>query len=126
MVERLTSSHAPKAIGCYSPASRVGNLIFTSGQLGIKRQTGQLVADDIVSQTTQAMTNLRYILEENGTKLDNIVKTTVYLKDIADFKAFDQAYKTFFTNAYPSRTAFEVGNLPMNAKVEIEVIASVE
>lgn len=126
MLERLSSQNAPKAIGSYSPASRVDNLIFTSGQLGLEPTTGKLAGDDITSQATQAMNNLKAILEDNGSSLAKIVKTTVYLSDIADFASFDKVYQGFFTGQYPARTAFQVGALPMAAKVEVEVVALIE
>ncbi|WP_282708504.1 Rid family detoxifying hydrolase [Ligilactobacillus sp. Marseille-Q7487] len=126
MLERLSSQNAPKAIGSYSPASRVDNLIFTSGQLGLEPTTGKLAGDDITSQATQAMNNLKAILEDNGSSLAKIVKTTVYLSDIADFASFDKVYQGFFAGQYPARTAFQVGALPMAAKVEVEVVALIE
>lgn len=126
MLERLSSENAPKAIGSYSPASRIDNLIFTSGQLGLDPITGKLAGDDIEQQALQAMKNLKAILEDNGSSLDKIVKTTVYLGNIGDFAAFDKVYQGFFDGQYPARTAFQVGALPLAAKVEVEVVAVIE
>lgn len=126
MLERLSSQNAPKAIGSYSPASRIDNLIFTSGQLGLDPATGKLAGESIEQQATQAMKNLKAILEDNGSSLEKIVKTTVYLGNIAEFAEFDKVYQQFFTGAYPARTAFQVGALPLNAKVEVEVVAVIE
>lgn len=127
MIKRLTCNKTPKAVGAYCVATKVGNLIFTSGQLPINAETGKIDnIDSIEWQVAQSMNNIKYILEENGSSLNSIVKTTVYLSDINDFAKFNEVYKSFFEESYPARTAFEVGKLPMNALVEIECIAEVE
>lgn len=126
MIKRLSSEKIPKAVGAYSSASLVGNLIFTSGQLPINPMTNSIDGETIEEQVTQAMQNIKNLLQDNQSSLDDIVKTTVYLKDITHFASFNKVYETFFNGDYPSRTAFEVGALPMNALVEIEVIASVK
>lgn len=126
MLERIESNKAPKAVGSYSPATKIRNLIFTSGQVPINRETGKIdFPGEIEKQAEQAMKNIKYILEDNGSTMDHVVKATVYLQDIKNFVAFDNVYKTFFNGNYPSRTAFEVGNLPLGAMVEIEVIAEI-
>ena len=126
MIERLVSSKIPVAVGSYSAASKVGNLIFTSGQLPINAETGKIdQLDSIEWQVRQSLDNIKAVLEDNGSTMDSIVKTTVYLAHITDFSAFNSVYQSFFTNGYPSRTAFEVGELPMGALVEIEAIAEV-
>lgn len=126
MVKRLTSENIPAAVGSYSPASLVGNLIFTSGQLPINPATGKIDdITDVASQVKQSMLNIKAILEDNGSSMQNIVKTTVYLSNIEDFAVFNQVYQTFFENEYPSRTAFAVKSLPLGALVEIEAIAEV-
>lgn len=127
MITRLTSDKIPAAVGSYSPASKVSNLIFTSGQLPINAITGKIdEVDSIEWQVKQSMTNIKAILEDNGSSMKNIVKTTVYLANIADFQAFNNVYQTFFEDDYPARTAFAVGALPLGALVEIEVVAEVE
>lgn len=127
MVTRLTSDKIPAAVGSYSPASKVGNLIFTSGQLPINALTGKIdECDSVEWQVAQSMKNVKAILEDNGSSLDKIVKTTVYLANIEDFQAFNQVYQTFFEGDYPARTAFAVGALPLGALVEIEVVAEVD
>ncbi len=124
MLKRISSEKLPQAVGSYSPATEVGNLIFTSGQLPINGKTNKIdFPDSIEEQTKQSMDNVKYILEDNKSSLENIVKTTVYLKNIKDFASFDQVYKSYFTESFPSRTAFEVGDLPMGALIEIEVVA---
>lgn len=126
MVERIKSEKAPKAIGSYSQASKVGNLIFTSGQLPINPETGKIdELDSIEWQVRQSLNNVKAILEDNGSSMNSIVKTTVYLANIQDFTKFNEVYQEFFDGNYPARSAFEVGKLPMGALVEIEVIAEV-
>lgn len=126
MLKRISSDKLPKAVGSYSAATIVNNMIYTSGQLPINGELNTIEhSDDIKSQTKQSMNNIKYILEDNGSSIDQIVKTTVYLQNISDFASFDDVYKTFFENEFPSRTAFEVGNLPMGALIEIEVMAEV-
>ena len=127
MLERIKSERAPKAIGSYSQATRIGNLIFTSGQLPINPETGQI--DERASikwQVKQSLNNVKAILEDNGSSMDAIVKATVYLDNIKDFSDFNEVYQEFFKKSYPARSAFEVAKLPMGALVEIEVIAEVE
>ncbi|OTO50614.1 RidA family protein [Enterococcus faecium] len=127
MLQRISSNKLPKAVGSYSPATKVGNLIFTSGQLPISGKTQKIdFPDEIEKQVEQSMENIKYILEDNNSSIEDIVKTTVYLQDINHFLNFDHVYKTYFDGDFPARTAFEVGNLPMGALVEIEVIAVVK
>lgn len=127
MVERLKCSKTPAAVGPYCVASRVENLIFTSGQLPINKETGKIDnPESIEEQTIQSMKNIQAILEENNSSIDKIVKVTVYLDSISDFQKFNEVYSTFFTGEYPARTCFEVGGLPNKALVEIECIAEVE
>lgn len=123
-MKRLSSNRIPEAVGSYSPASLVGDLIFTSGQLPIDAKTGQMPAT-IEEQVGQSLKNIQFILEDNHSSMEKIVKTTVYLSDIQNFAAFNQVYQGFFKNSYPARTAFQVGALPMGALVEIEAIAEV-
>lgn len=126
MVSRLKSDKIPAAVGSYSPASLVGNLIFTSGQLPINAETGKIDEPESIEwQVGQSLRNIKAILEDNGSSMAKIVKTTVYLSNIADFAAFNQVYSGFFEGDYPARTAFAVGALPMGALVEIEAIAEV-
>lgn len=124
MLKRITSDKIPAAVGSYSPASLIDGLIFTSGQLPINPLSGKIDEDCIEWQVNMSLTNVKAILEDNGSSMDNIVKTTVYLANIADFAAFNKVYASFFKEGnYPARTAFAVGALPLGAKVEIEVIA---
>lgn len=126
-MNRITSENGPKAIGAYSIATKAGDMIYTSGQLGMNPSTNELVDSSIEKQTEQAMKNIKTILEENGSRMSAIVKATIFLSDIGDFKAFNSVYASFFQEGnYPSRTAFQVGALPLDAKIEIEVIARIE
>src|SRR5512136_2253445 len=95
--EIVVSNRAPKALGPYSAGVIAGNFLFTAGQVGIDRQSGDLVEGGIQAQTRMALTNLRYILEEAGTSLENVVKTTVFLKDMGEFILMNDVYATFFT-----------------------------
>ncbi|MCW6664730.1 Rid family detoxifying hydrolase [Aerococcaceae bacterium NML190938] len=121
----LQSNLAPAAVGPYSQAVETGNLVFLSGQLGIDRQTGQLV-DGIEAQTAQAFKNIEYVLAEAGLTLANVVKVLVLLADINDFATVNGIYAEQFSEPYPARSAFAVQALPLGARVEIEVIAEKE
>lgn|SRR5699024_801709 len=125
-MKRLISKKGPKAIGAYSVATKVEDVIYSSGQIAIDPNTNQMVEDDIKIQTQQVMNNLKNILEENGSKLENIIKANVFLTDIKEFSEFNEVYAQYFNNGdYPSRTAIEISALPNNAKIEIDVMAIV-
>lgn len=119
----IHTEKAPKAIGPYSQAIQAGNLIFTSGQVGIDPHTGKLVQGGIEAQTRQVMKNLEAVLAAAGSDFSRVVKATVFLADIGDFAAFNAIYATYFEADPPSRSAFQVGALPLGAQVEIEMIA---
>jgi 2-iminobutanoate/2-iminopropanoate deaminase len=121
----LTSEQAPKAIGPYSAGIRTGNLVFTAGQLGVNPSTGEFVSDEISAQTRQALKNLQAVLEAGGASLENVVKATVFLRDMDDFGAMNEVYAEFFTQNPPARSAVQVARLPKDAAVEIEAIAIV-
>ena len=119
----ISTANAPAAIGPYSQAIDLGNMVITSGQLPIDVATGTF-PDGIEAQTRQSLTNVKAILAEAGLTMDNVVKTTVFLKDMNDFAAMNGVYAQFFTEgSYPARSAVEVARLPKDALVEIEVIA---
>lgn len=123
--QTIVTPNAPAAIGPYSQGVKVGNLIFTSGQLPLNPQTGELVAD-IEGATRQSLDNLKAILESAGTSMDNIVKTVVFLRDMNDFVAMNAVYATYFSNNPPARSTVQVARLPKDAILEIEAIALVE
>ena len=124
MKEILNTEKAPAAIGPYSQGTAANGIVFVSGQLPIDPKTGAFAGADIASQTRQSLTNIRSILESRGLSMANIVKTTVLLKDIADFAAMNAVYAEFFEGDYPARAAFQVAALPKDALVEIEAFAA--
>ena len=122
----IHTNNAPAAIGPYSQAIEANGMIFVSGQLPIDPATGAFAGEDIAAQTRQSLTNIKSILAEAGAGMEDVVKTTVLLKNIADFAAMNEVYAEFFTGDCPARAAFEVAALPKNALVEIEAIACKE
>jgi 2-iminobutanoate/2-iminopropanoate deaminase len=122
----ISTKKAPVAIGPYSQAIQVGNLIYTSGQIPIDPETGVFVEGGIKEQTRQSLTNVKAILEEVGLTMSNIVKTTVFMADMNDFADMNSVYAEFFTEPYPARSVVAVKTLPKGALVEIEVIAEVK
>lgn len=122
--EILSSANAPAAIGPYSPGvSAAGQLCFISGQLPLDPATGAFPEGGIREQTRQSLSNLRALLQSAGGDMANVVKTTVFLKDMNDFAAMNEVYAQFFEKEYPARSAVEVARLPKDALVEIEAIA---
>ncbi|MGD0480869.1 MAG: RidA family protein [Terracidiphilus sp.] len=124
----ITTDGAPAAIGPYAQGVRVGNLIFTAGQGGLDPITGQVVPGGINEQTARTIENLKAVLEAGGSSLGQVVKATVFLKDINDFAAMNAVYGSFFegdSDTLPARTTVEVARLPRNLLVEIEVVAEV-
>lgn len=124
-METISTKNAPAAIGPYSQAIKVGNLIYTSGQIPIDPATGTLVADGIKEQTRQSLLNVQAILKEAGISMSSVVKTTVFMADMNDFADMNAVYAEFFTEPYPARSAVAVKALPKGALVEIEVVAAV-
>lgn len=119
----IQTDKAPAAIGPYSQALLAGNTLYISGQLGIDPATGKLVDGDTAAQARQALKNIMAILMEENMSMHNVVQVQVFLSDIADFGAVNEVYKTFFTEPYPARAAFQVAALPADARVEILAIA---
>ena len=118
-----STTNAPAAIGPYSQAIKVGELVFVSGQLPIDPATGAFAEGGIKELTRQSLTNMKAILEEAGTSMANVVKTTVFLADMNDFAAMNEVYAEFFAAPFPARSAVAVKTLPKGALVEIECIA---
>ena len=121
----ISTPNAPAAIGPYSQAIRCGDMIYTSGQIPLDPVTGSVVGDEIRSQAEQVMKNLSAVLTAAGSSLENAVKTTCFLADMADFAAFNQVYATYFTSN-PARSCVAVKTLPKGVLVEVEVVALVE
>ena len=123
MKKVIHTEHAPKAVGPYSQAIEANGMLFVSGQIPINPISGVVDVADIAGQTKQSLENLKAILAEAGCSLDNVVKTTCLLSDIANFKPMNEVYATYFTSNPPARAAFAVKDLPMGVLVEIEAIA---
>ena len=119
----VTSPLAPPPIGPYSPAIRVDNFIFVSGQLPIDMKTKKLGGPDIASQTHQVLKNIQYLLEAAGGTLGHIVKTTIFLKNLGDFKAMNEVYAQYFIVDPPARACVEVARLPYDSLIEVEAVA---
>lgn len=117
-------SNGAKPIGPYSPAIRIGNFVFTSGQIGLDPQTGKLVDGDVSAQARQALTNLKTLIEASGASLDKVVKTTLFLKDMGDFQTVNAIYAEYFSSEPPARSTMQVSALPGGALVEVEAIAT--
>lgn len=123
MNKAISTENAPAAIGPYSQAIEAKGTIYVSGQLPVDPKTGEFASDEIKGQTKQSLTNIKSILEEAGYSMGDVVKATVYLKNIGDFADMNAVYAEFFSEPFPARAAFEVAALPKNALVEIEAIA---
>jgi len=124
--EVISTTKAPGAIGPYSQGIKFGNLIFVSGQTPLDPETRQIVEGDVQAQTRQCLENIKAILEAAGTNLDNVLKSTVFIKDMNSFGKVNEIYAQYFTKNQPARSCVEVARLPMDVLVEIEVIAYIE
>jgi 2-iminobutanoate/2-iminopropanoate deaminase len=123
--EAVSTPSAPLAIGPYSQAVRAGSLLFVSGQIALDPQTGKMVEGDLAAQTHRVLQNLGAILESAGASFDNVVRTTVYLADMDDFPAMNEIYGTYFSAPAPARATVQAARLPRDARLEIDVIASI-
>ena len=119
----VSSDDAPKAMGAYSPAIRAGNLLFVSGQIPIEPKTGTLLTGDITEQTEQVMRNITALLKAAGADFNNVVRTTVFLADMNDFNGMYAVYSKLIVDPPPARATVQVGRLPRDVKIEIDVIA---
>lgn len=122
----ISTKNAPAAIGPYSQAIKVGNLLFTSGQIPINPETGEFMNDDVQVATERVFQNIIAVLEEAGTTLDKVFKTTVFLRDMNDFAKVNEVYAKYFTEDQPARSCVQAGKLPKDALLEMEVVAIVE
>ena len=123
MKKIISTPKAPAAIGPYSQAIVVDKMVFTSGMIPIIPETGELETGDVKAQARQAIKNLVTLLSESGSSAENVVKTTVFIKDMNDFAAINEAYSEFFTENFPARSCVEVARLPKDVLVEIEAVA---
>ena len=121
----IHTDDAPKAVGPYSQAVRTGHLLFTAGQVALNPATGKMVDGDITAQAEQVMKNLQAVLTAAGTSFDHVVKTTVFMADMADYAAMNVVYGRYIGSTPPARSAFAVKGLPLGAKVEIEMVVEV-
>jgi len=121
--EIILSKKTPAAIGPYSAAVKVGNLLFVSGQLPIDPQSGKIVEGDIETQTKKALENLKIVLEPYSITLENVIKTTIFIKDMNNFVRINKIYGEYFKEGFPARSCVEVSRLPKDAEIEIEAIA---
>jgi 2-iminobutanoate/2-iminopropanoate deaminase len=119
----IVTDQAPKAIGPYSVANGFGDLIFTAGQTALDPETGELVPGGVEAETRQVLTNIKHVLEAAGSDLEHVLKTNVYLRDMADFAKMNAVYGEFFPKNLPARTTVQVAGLPKGGAVEIEAIA---
>jgi len=124
MKHAVSSPDAPKAIGPYAQAVRVGQLLFVSGQVPLDPVTGEMVAGDIAVQTRRVFENLGAVLKAGGRSFNDVVRTTVFLADMNDFAEVNKVYGTYFSEPYPARATVQVARLPKDARVEIDVIAA--
>ena len=124
--QAVASPNAPRAIGPYSAALRVGPLLFVSGQVPLDPETGAMVEGDIAAQTERVLQNIKALLNAGDLSLAQVVRTTVYLADMNDFTAMNDVYRTFFSEPYPARSTVQAARLPRDARIEIDVIASVD
>ncbi|PVX48883.1 RidA family protein [Hallella colorans] len=125
-MKAINTDKAPAAIGPYSQAIHAGKLVFVSGQLPVNPATGNFAEGGIKELTRQSLTNMKHILEAEGLKMSQVVKTTVFLADMADFAEMNEVYAEFFSKPFPARSAIAIKTLPKNARVEVECIASEE
>ncbi len=123
MRQAISTEGAPRAIGPYSQAIKAGGFIFASGQVGLDPATGKLVSGGIAAETERALLNLKAVIEAAGSSLERAVKATVYLVDMNDFPQMNEVYRRFFGEAPPARATVEVRRLPLDARVEIELVA---
>lgn len=123
--ETISTEKAPKAIGPYEQGIKVGNFVYTAGQIPIDPKTGNLVQGEIAAQTRQVLENLKAVLEAGGSSLERVVKATVFLKNMADFAAMNEVYAEYLGNTKPARSTVAVAELPRGALVEIDLVALV-
>lgn len=123
MIEAVATQHAPKAIGPYSQAIKANGFVYASGQLALDPRTQQLVQGDVAAETERTLKNLKAVVEAAGSSLARVVKTTVYLADMADFAKMNEVYARYFPGTAPARATVQVARLPRDARVEIDLIA---
>tara|TARA_Y100001970_G_C14205197_1_gene843544 strand:- start:199 stop:594 length:396 start_codon:yes stop_codon:yes gene_type:complete len=126
MIDRIKTNKAPKALGTYSQGSKVGNLVFTSGQVGINPNSGILITESFQEEVLQVLKNVKAVLEAGGSNINQIIKLTVFIKDISNFTIVNDVFSSFFSDDYPARSLVEVADLPAGANIEIEAIGVIK
>ena len=124
--QAISAPDAPKAMGAYSPAIKAGNLLFVSGQIPVDPATGDLIQGDITAQTDRVMRNVQALLRAAGVGFDHVVRTTVFLADMNEFAAMNEAYRQYIVDPPPARATVQVARLPRDIKIEIDAIAVIE
>ncbi len=125
--ERVHTTHAPAAIGAYSQAIKIGDFVYTAGQIGLDPKTGNLAGEGMAEQTRRVLDNLSAVLEAASSSLDHVIKTTVFITDMANFAAMNEIYKQYFNSEMPpARSTVQVAGLPLGAMVEIECVATIK
>jgi len=125
MIDRIKTDKAPKALGTYSQGSKVDNLVFTSGQVGINPDSGILITENFQEEVLQVLKNVSAVLEAGGSNINHIIKLTVFIKDISNFTIVNDVFCSFFNDDYPARSLVEVADLPAGANIEIEAIGRI-
>ena len=125
-MDRIKTNKAPKAIGTYSQGTRVGDFVFTSGQIAINPESGNLVLDKFENEVIQVLDNISAVLESGGSSKNSIIKLTVFLVDLSNFQVVNKVFKEYFNDDFPARSALEVSALPLGVNIEIEAIGAVE
>ncbi len=123
-MKEIKTNKAPAAIGPYSQAIAIGDMVFTSGQIPVNPETGE-IPDGVKAQAEQVFSNLKNLLEEAGTSLGNVIKTTVFIKNMEDFQAINEIYASYFTAPFPARSCVEVARLPKDVLLEVEAVAKI-
>ena len=121
-MNKIKTDRAPQAIGAYSQGMELDELVFTSGQIGIEPNSGQLITDDFRSEVLQVLNNISAVLEAGGSNIQNAIKLTVFLIDLSNFKIVNDIFADFFNGNYPARSVVQISALPLNANIEIEAI----
>ena len=125
MIKKIKTNNAPQAIGAYSQGAVADTLVFTSGQIGINPETGNLITDNFEDELKQVLNNVKSVLESGGSDIKNIIKLSVFITDLSNFKLVNDAFIDFFNGKYPARSVVEVSGLPFDANIEIEAIGKV-
>ena len=126
MIKKIKTNNAPQAIGAYSQGIAIDQFVFTSGQIGIDPKSGLLISDNFKAEVIQTLNNVKSVIESGGSSIDNLVKLSVFVTDLSNFKLVNEVFADFFKGDYPARSVVEVSALPLNANIEIEAIGKVK